>query len=332
MERQQEPDPTMAVEAPTWPQRLVRAFWNPAEHRLRALWRLLLHALALVVVGLAVVIPLGLALALLERLLPTAAAPLLRLARREGVQLGLSVFAGGAVITAATWPARRWLDRRSFASLGLERGFARRDLASGILLSGAMMAAAFGILLACGWLRVERLAWQRSSPAEIFAWLGLYAVVFTAVGWYEELLARGYWLVNLRDGIGWRTAVAVSSSIFALGHVGNPNATTVSTVALIGAGVFLAWPVLRTGQLWMSIGLHIGWNFFEGPVFGFAVSGTGTFKLIEHRVSGPVFVTGGAFGPEAGLLLLCLQGLGALAILFVTRGRLAADPPQSASS
>jgi membrane protease YdiL (CAAX protease family) len=76
------------------------------------------------------------------------------------------------------------------------------------------------------------------------------------------------------------------------------------------AGVFLAVGYLQTKQLWLGIGLHMGWNYFEGNVFGFQVSGLDTFRLIHQTVAGPDWITGGMFGPEAGLIVLPAMALG----------------------
>jgi membrane protease YdiL (CAAX protease family) len=85
-------------------------------------------------------------------------------------------------------------------------------------------------------------------------------------------------------------------------------------LGILGAGYFLAFGYLRTRHLWLPIGLHIGWNFFEGPVFSFPVSGLDTARLLNHTVSGPELITGGAFGPEAGLIVLPALVLGAVLI------------------
>ena len=87
------------------------------------------------------------------------------------------------------------------------------------------------------------------------------------------------------------------------------------------AGLFLAYGYLRTGQLWLSIGLHLGWNFFESAVFGFPVSGYDRPGLFHISVSGPEFWTGGAFGPEAGFIILPITLLGAVLIYLYTRHR-----------
>ncbi len=87
------------------------------------------------------------------------------------------------------------------------------------------------------------------------------------------------------------------------------------------AGVYLAYAYIRTKQLWLSIGLHIGWNFFEGVVFGFPVSGLATYTLSRINVHGPELWTGGAFGPEAGLIILPSLIVGGILIYLYTRKR-----------
>jgi membrane protease YdiL (CAAX protease family) len=118
--------------------------------------------------------------------------------------------------------------------------------------------------------------------------------------------------------------VLLSSGVFSLLHLVNPNAESIGFVAvgLFLAGVFLAFGYLRTRQLWLPIGLHIGWNFFEGVIFGFPVSGLEYYQLTRITVVGPQYWTGGAFGPEAGLVLIPGLILGFILVFFYTRNRL----------
>jgi len=115
--------------------------------------------------------------------------------------------------------------------------------------------------------------------------------------------------------------VIISSAVFGLLHIFNPSATWVSTAGIFFAGVYLAFGYIRTKQLWLSIGLHIGWNFFEGVVFGFPVSGLDIYALTRIKVHGPEIWTGGAFGPEAGLIVLPSLVLGAFLIYRYTKRR-----------
>ena len=93
---------------------------------------------------------------------------------------------------------------------------------------------------------------------------------------------------------------------------------------MAAAGIFciallFVYGFVRTGQLWLPIGLHIGWNFFQSSVFGFPVSGLDRPGLLDITVSGPELWTGGAFGPEAGLIVLPICLLGAVLVHIYTK-------------
>lgn len=283
---------------------LRRIFISPDEARLRAGWRLLVHLLLIVMLSAIIAIPL-LTLASLSPILAFIAD------ERFIVLLG---------ITLSTWLARRWLDKRSFVSLGLHwNSEASRDLLVGIVIPALMMGLIFLAEWAFGWLEFSAFVWQL-NPGQGIA-IGYWAAAFLMVGFYEELLSRGYWLQNMAAGLGLPLGVFLSSAVFAISHMANPGASIPSTLGLLAAGYFLAFAYLRTRQLWLPIGLHIGWNFFEGPIFGFPVSGLETARLFIHKTIGPEIITGGAFGPEAGLILLPALGIGAALIYRYTLNR-----------
>lgn len=291
------------------PSRLRRLFLCAEEPRLRAGWRLLGQTF-LLLIGLVVFsIPLGIFWSLFPGLTEEA----------------LTFLATGVLFlsaTASVFVARRLLDRRSFASLGLRwNGRAAADLLIGFLISGAMIGVIFLVEAAAGWLRIEGFAWQSTSVPYLAVQLAFSVIAFLMVGWHEELLARGYWLQNLSEGLNLYWGVALSSALFALAHVANPNVSWEAILGLFFAGLFLAFGYLRTGQLWLPIGLHFGWNLFEGTVFGFPVSGTEYFRLLRQTALGPELVTGGDFGPEAGLIQLPALLLGTAAILWYTEKR-----------
>ena len=159
---------------------------------------------------------------------------------------------------------------------------------------------------ALGWLRIRDFAWNAT-----IATLGEALLLWALVAWNEELLFRGYLLVNLRDGLNTPWAVVLSSLLFAVAHGQNPHMGWPALLGLVLAGLFLADGWLTTGRLWLPLGLHLGWNLFEGTVFGFPVSGMTFPSLVVSDIHGPTLLTGGAFGPEAGLLLVPALALGA---------------------
>lgn len=280
----------------------IRIFISPNEPRLRAGWRLLVH------LGLVFIV--GLALNFIASFLPfpTGGGML-------AGQLGNLI-----VLTLSIYIARRWLDKRSLSSLGLKLDKkVWIDLFAGIAITFLMMGFIFLVEWALGWITFEGFAWQTESASSVTLNLLGILFAFTLVGWNEELLSRGYQLQNLADGINLRWGILISSAIFGLLHLGNPNATLLSAAGIFLAGLFLAYGYTSTRQLWLPIGLHIGWNFFEGVIFGFPVSGLDLYRLTHISVNGPELWTGGAFGPEAGLILIPALALGAGLIYLYTR-------------
>lgn len=305
-------------------------FWNATERRLRALWRLLIQGIAwfaLMFIGQGVIGAIWGILAVatgsvsLEELSDPAAATEFIMGQ-PGLVIGLQVVSLVAIV-ASVWLAGRFLDKRRFAEFGLR--IDRRwweDFGFGLALGAVLMALIFAVELAAGWVTVTG-TFVTSNPETPFIVAILSPVIiFLIVGFQEELLSRGYQLTNLAEGLrgslGTGGAIIVATLIqaafFGLLHALNPNASLISTFNLALAGIFLAVGYILTGRLAIPIGLHITWNFFQGNVFGFPVSGTGfrsaTFIGIEQ--GGPNLWTGGAFGPEAGLIGIGAMLLGTL--------------------
>jgi membrane protease YdiL (CAAX protease family) len=289
-----------------------RVFSSPDEPRLRSGWRVALHFLLLAVSLLVFTLPVALLM-----LNETASTVL-----PDDAQVVLVEALTVAAFAFATWVARRWLDHRSLRSLGFQiDGHMLSDIMVGTAIPGLLMGGIFAFESAVGWLRFEAWAWEAASIAAVLRGLGVYLVVFifTAIG--EELISRGYQLQNLAEGVSLPWALLISAVLFASLHAANPGADAASFAGLLAAAYFLAYAWVRTGKLWLSIGLHLGWNFFEGVVFGFPVSGLGVFRLIEQHVTGPALITGGEFGPEAGLVVLPALALGAVLIRVYTSDR-----------
>jgi membrane protease YdiL (CAAX protease family) len=186
----------------------------------------------------------------------------------------------------------------------------------GLLLVGTM----FLIELAAGWL-VPREVAAAGAAAALAVGLGR-ALLVAAI---EETIFRGLILEYLRRPIGTLWAVAVSSIAFAAVHGFNSNATPLALINLAVAGALFALAYLVGRGLALPIGLHAGWNWFEGSVFGFPVSGSTRDSMLQPSVSGPEWATGGAFGPEGGVVGLVAMGIVAL-VLWLLRHRLPLPP------
>lgn len=212
----------------------------------------------------------------------------------------------------SVWVMRRWFGGPALLDLGLRRrpGWLADSLI-GLALGPVMFLAILLLLLALGWAAVSAGTIDGRSLLIAF---GTYVLV----AFSEEILARGWILQVLLRGRGTRAAVIGSAGIFAVLHALNPAFGLTALLGLFAAGLLFAQAYLVTRQLWLPVALHLSWNFAQGPIFGFPVSGLTGSGLLAVQSTGPDVVTGGAFGPEAGLVLLvgiavaagCLYGLG----------------------
>jgi membrane protease YdiL (CAAX protease family) len=284
-------------------------FINKSQGRLRAGWRILFQ----------------LVLAVMLSILATPLAMLLSGSHSASAEHNpIASFVMSAAIAASVLLAGRLLDRRRAKDFGLSLN--RNwwiDLGFGLFLGALLMALIFVVEVSAGWLTVTG-SFAVPSGTSFATSVALSLLMFIGVGVQEEMFSRGYHLKNIAEGfspLGRRTAVViallVSSAIFGALHLANPNATAIGAINIIFGGVFLATGFLLTGELAIPIGAHITWNFFQGVVFGFPVSGIdfGTsFLVVQDK--GNALITGGAFGPEAGLVGIAAMLVG-IALTFV---------------
>jgi uncharacterized protein len=289
----------------------LRLFFDESTGRLRALWRLLLQYLTYRVIVLPLLVNLLVATWLVLGGQRTAGG-----LAASGSPM-LPVISGAAGLLGAllsVWLAGRFLDRRPFEDFGfhLNAGW-WLDLFFGLALGALLMTAVFLIELMLGWVKVTGAFESFVSGAPFWLAILIPAALFLCVGFYEELIFRGYQLRNAAEGlnlpvVGHRDAVllawVLSSAFFGYLHATNPNATLLSTVNVAVAGLMLGAGYVLTGELAIPIGLHVTWNFFQGAVFGFPVSGlkVGGATFLNLDQGGPDLWTGGRFGPEGGLL------------------------------
>lgn len=217
----------------------------------------------------------------------------------------------------------RLIERRTMAEIGLWGQRPRRDLVIGFLLGAGLISAVIAALTLAGWYRITGLGW--ATPATLLGELLRALVLFGFVAVFEETLFRGIIFRAIEDGLGSWVALIASAIFFGAAHLANPGATAFAGLAIaLEAGVLLGAAYMLTRDLWLPIGIHWAWNLFEGPIYGTAVSGSSSSSLLTSVTTGPTLWTGGAFGPEAGLVavtLATLLGIGML-VLAVRRGRL----------
>ena len=227
---------------------------------------------------------------------------------------GLVVQASSLVSTLLTvWVMRRWIDRGSLLSLGLHlnRSYLR-DLAAGVLCGITLISAIFLAILGYGGLTVISL----QTPSVSFLMLTV-AMILVAVN--EELLVRGYLLGNLMTSTNKYVALLLSSLIFSIFHLLNPNSSSIGLINIVLAGMLLGIYYIHERNLWFPIGLHFSWNLFQGGVYGSQVSGVKVASVVTIDATGDPLLTGGSFGFEASLVTTVILAAAILVVHLIYR-------------
>lgn len=156
----------------------------------------------------------------------------------------------------------------------------------------------------------------------------LFLLTAVVPGITEEIISRGILFRLTEEGLGTWIALLVSALFFGFAHISNPGATAWSSLAIsIEAGLLFGLLYHVTRSLWWCIGLHAGWNFVQGAVFGIPVSGIKVDGLLESRLQGPDWLDGGGFGAEASVLtVLTCSAISLLLIRRMLRARSVVAP------
>lgn len=200
----------------------------------------------------------------------------------------------------------------------LPAGPALRDGGIGIAIGFSIMALSVAVAAALGVYRIV-------GPGDASRLLLELIAVAIIPGFTEELLFRGILFRWIEEFGGSWLALLVTSALFGLAHILNPNATWFSSFAIaVEAGVLLGAAYMLTRNLWLAMGLHAGWNFTQGEIFDVPVSGVDEHGLVQAKLSGPELLSGGQFGLEGSIIAIIIAtGLGIyMIVLAVRRGHL----------
>lgn len=220
----------------------------------------------------------------------------------SGLWLAVSLITAFWLIYIFTWLWMWFWEGRAPWTVGLERNGAVLKYLRGLLVGLLSFAAVVGLLALTGSLELEN-----SDPTQQgLAALG--GVLAAFLGWMvqgaaEEVLTRGWLMQTLGARYKAWVGILVSSLVFAILHGLNPNLSPIALLNLALFGVFAAFYALREESLWGICAYHSVWNWVQGNIFGFQVSGgeTGGGMLVNMMETGNDLWTGGAFGPEGGL-------------------------------
>lgn len=299
-ESSSEPSPGPAFEIPPREGLVSRIFLS--RDGLRVGWSLVLYAALFLAIGYALDILAG----MVGGLAINPRSP-------QFVALGdllsfASAYAGALVMAK--------LERRSAGVYGLPLGQAfGRSFWQGILLGLGEVSLLIGLVAAFGGYSFGTLALGGTG---LFLWAGLWGLAFLFVGLSEEFLFRGYAQFTLARGIGfWRAALCLSL-VFGAAHLKNPGEGLVGAANVAVTGLVFAFALRRTGNLWLAVGWHAAFDFGETFLFSVPDSGFVFDRHLSNAVlEGPVWLTGGAVGPEGSVFGFLTMGISALAIHFL---------------
>ena len=207
----------------------------------------------------------------------------------------------------------RFLEKRRMSTLGLSRPFAK-EYGIGALLGLLLFGVYIAFSMIFGKLTFLGISERFSLPTVLLLLLG-----YLVQGFSEEILCRGYFMTSLCRSLPLPFALVVSSLFFALLHVGNAGVDFLALLNIFLFGILMGLYVIRRGSLWGACALHALWNFAEGVLTDFAVSGlTMPSSVFSFGTEGAsTFIIGGAFGPEGGFAVTFVLTISVAVLLMM---------------
>ncbi|MHC1750640.1 MAG: CPBP family intramembrane glutamic endopeptidase [Cellulosilyticaceae bacterium] len=223
-------------------------------------------------------------------------------------------------ITLLVFARVKFIEKRKIRSLGFQpEGFIIKYLL-GFGIGFILFSSVVLILMVTGQVTIN------TAPETPVGMLALSGVLILIPGWIiqsatEEILTRG-WLMNVL-GARYNVAVGliVSASLFGILHLANPNISILAVANIVLVGIFFGLYMMKTGSIWGICGIHAAWNWAQGNVYGFEVSGgkSDVGSLIALKSVGKDWFTGGFFGPEAGLAATIVLFVAVIIIYIVLK-------------
>lgn len=207
------------------------------------------------------------------------------------------------------------LTKNSVKSIGFPRLKGKeKEFGVGLGFGALSITIVFAFLVSIG--NVHVVSWTPKITRGTF----LFLLAFISVGFAEEILCRGYIMSALRQTKSKAVVIIGSSLIFSIMHIFNASFSFVPALNIFLIGLLLAYMVFKSGNIWMAIGFHITWNYFQGCVYGFFVSGINIEGIFQLEYGNDI-LNGGTFGPEGGLVVTGITLLGFLLVRWYFRNR-----------
>jgi membrane protease YdiL (CAAX protease family) len=205
---------------------------------------------------------------------------------------------------------RKFVDRKTFASLGFSTAGHSHEMIAGFFLAPALIGIGSLILYF-----TKHLEWDLNTfnGQAFFIEAGTLALIAIS----EELVFRGYILNNLMQSFNKWPALIISSALFTIFHLSNPGISAIPLATLFIGGILFGINYIYTKNLWFSMLLHFSWNLFQGPIAGYKVSGINFSSLLQTDLKGDISITGGDFGFEGSFIATALLLFTVLGFYFI---------------
>jgi len=215
-----------------------------------------------------------------------------------------------------TWLFRKYIDKKSFESLGFGWQGYENHAWTGFFSGVSMLGIGTLLLVVTGYLKFRGFDINLETIV-----INIAVMAFVALS--EELVVRGYLLNNLMQSMNKWVALVLSAVVFASMHLSNPDIGILPFIEIFIGGIMLGINYIYTRNLWFGIFLHFSWNFLQGPVLGYGVSGLKISSVMQQTMQGPDLLTGGVFGFEGSVLAMVLNIVLILILVLVYRRKLA---------
>lgn len=228
-------------------------------------------------------------------------------------------FLGFGFISLLVFAVVKFIEKRKIATLGFHKENFVMKYLIGFIVGFIMFSLVVLILKLTGNIEVDL------NPGVPSGMVALSSILLIIPGRIiqsstEEILTRGWLMGTLGAKYNATIALIVSSSMFGILHLTNPGVNIISFFNIILIGLFLGLYAIKTNNLWGVCGIHTAWNWAQGNIYGFPISGSERSiagSLISLNGSGPDWITGGSFGPEAGIAATIIAILGII-ICFIS--------------
>lgn len=211
----------------------------------------------------------------------------------------LNQFAFTLAVLFATVVSIRSIEERKLSDYALT--FDQRSLAMGFTIGSVLMALFVLLFYSFGFFSF--------SYNEVSTTLLTSFTLFFLVSLCDEVMIRGYILFKLREKIGNTASLLITSILFGLMHLANDHVTCLGVLNISLSGFLMGLLILKTNSISSAIGVHWAWNFVQGPVFGFGVSGRAQDGIVKPLPQAEALFTGGSFGIEGSVLLIPISVL-----------------------